>query len=137
MSYLNTVQQIRTSAVAVNPNGSFDHGRIVDFSQNFDRKMPYIWLYPFTITDAGADDNLDSSTIIVGFFRQDRPDTSVQERETIIGEMDVLCSAFLEHLKENNTISVTGVTREPQYGFHQGHVSGFACRFTYQNLAPC
>lgn len=137
MSYLQTVAEIRTAANAVNGN-RFDHGRIVDFSQNFDKKFPYIWLYPFTSTDATSpDDNFDSHTLTVGFWQQDKPDTSVQEREAIIGEMDALCTAFMTYLTTNNKVLVTAVNREPQYQMHQGHVSGYAVRFTYQNLVPC
>lgn len=138
MSYLQTVAEIRAAANAVNQN-RFDHGRIVDFSQNFDKGFPYIWLYPFTSEDPDptSDDQFDSHTLTVGFWFQDRPDTSVQEREAIIGQADVLCSAFMAQLQANAKVIISGVTRESQYQMHQATVSGYAVRFKYQNLAPC
>jgi hypothetical protein len=136
MSYLKTVSELRAVAAIVNPDGTFDHGKKVDFSQNFDKPFPAIFLYPFEIRDP-EDSFLDTSTLTLGFWMQDRPDTSVYERETIIGQMDLLCTAFMTQLKTNNLISVTGVVREPQYQFHQATVSGFAVRFQYQNFTPC
>lgn len=136
MSYLTTVQQVRAAANAVNGN-RFDHGRRVDFSQNFSNPFPYIWLYPVDISDAPVGEFIDSTTILLGFWDQDRPETSVQEREAIIGKMDALATAFLDELRENTLLQVSNVTREPQYQHSQGHVSGMAVRFTLQNFSPC
>lgn len=136
VSYLQTVAEIRAAASAVNGN-RFDHGRRVDFSQNFNKGFPYIWLYPFQVADPVGDAFLDTSTLLMGFWMADRPDTSVEEREQIIGQMDLLCTAFLNQLRLNKLVSATAVTREPQYQMHQSTVSGFAVRFTYQNFAPC
>jgi len=138
MSYLQTVSIVRTAANAVNSN-RFDHGRIVDFSQNFNKPFPYIWLYPFDIRDADptSDDQFDTTTVRVGFWFQDKPDSSIQEREVLIGKADELCNAFLEELRENMRIIIENVRREPQYQFHNATVSGMALEFDIRTLTPC
>jgi hypothetical protein len=138
MSYLQTVASIRTAANAVNDN-RFDHGRRVDFSQGYDKKFPMIFLYPLDITnpDVSSDNFFDNTVVLLGFWDMDNPASSMIERETLIGRMDELATAFLEELRENTLIQVTGVSREPQYQHSQGHVSGMALRFTFQNFEPC
>lgn len=137
MSYQSTVNEIRSAANAVNPNGRFSHGRHVDLSQLFEGDYPLIYLYPITINPGVDPDFIDSSIITVGFFKQDRPDTLNQEREDIIAEMDLLSTAFIVALSESKTIRIFQVSKEPQYQMYQGTLSGFAVRFTYQNWSPC
>ena len=80
---------------------------------------------------------INSGNILIGFWMQDRPDTSTLEREAIIAQMDVLSDAFLSALEINDKSRITSVRKEPQYGMYQGTVSGFAISFTYQNYDAC
>jgi len=137
VSYQQTVNEIRTAANAVNPNGRFDHGRHVDLSQLFDGAYDMIYLYPINLTKSVDPEFIDSSVILMGFFKQDRTDTSNLEREQIIADMDVLSDSFLEQLSESKFVKITNVTKEPQYQQYQGTISGFAVRFNYQNFEPC
>lgn len=137
MSYQTTVNEIRTAAESVNPSGRFDHGRHVDLSQMSEGDYPFIYMYPININPAEDPDFIDSSIILIGFFRQDRPDTSNAEREAIIAEMDVLSDAFMTQLASSKLVKITNKNKEPQYQMYQGTLSGFAVRFTYQNFTPC
>lgn len=138
MSYQSTVNEIRTAAiVSLSGQGRFDHGRHVDISQKFDGEYPFIFLYPVTITPADDPDFIDQSNILIGFWMQDRTDTSTLEREQIIAKMDTLSNLFLTALQDNDKIRVTGKRKEPQYQMYQGTVSGFALQFTYRNYTPC
>ena len=73
----------------------------------------------------------------MAFWMQDRPDTSMEERESIIAQMDELCEAFLEEIKGNKFIRAIDALAEPQYQMHNGTVSGVALRFTLQDFTPC
>lgn len=137
MSYQTTVNEIRAAANNVNPTGRFDHGRYVDLSQGFDGEYPIIYLYPLNINPSHEPEFIDSSTVLMGFFQQDKPDTSNEERESIISEMDILSEAFIDSLSESKHVKITGKSKEPQYQMYQGTLSGFALRFTYQNFTPC
>lgn len=157
MSYQGTVDSIRTAANAAlagfidydvddyqgsdyqttAPTGRFDHGRHVDISQKFDGAYPFIFLYPVTVRRPDSPDFIDRSDILLGFWIQDRPDTSTLEREVIIAQMDSLSDAFLNKLYENDKIRVTGVRKEPQYQMYQSTVSGFAVQFTLENYDAC
>lgn len=138
MSYQQTVNEVRAAAIAVNPDGRFDHGRHVDLSQMFEGDYPFIYLYPFTIQDPAGEDFLVDSTLLVGFWMQDKPESTNAEREQLIAEMDVLSQAFLSKLKESKLVQIIGrPSREPQYSMYQGTLSGFAARFQYQNFDPC
>jgi hypothetical protein len=137
MSYQQTVNEIRAAAEAVNPDGRFSHGRHVDLSQMFEGYYSMIYLYPFTINQSVDPEFIDSSTLLMGFFAQDKPDTSNEEREQIIADMDELSELFIEQLVLNKYAKITQLTKEPQYQQYQGTISGFAVRFNYQNFTPC
>ena len=137
MSFLNVVNAARSAANTVNPTGKFHNGRIVDFSQeSITDTFPAICLYPFTISSPSDGGFLDSSDVMLGFFRQDRPDTSMTEREAIIQEMDNLALAFIAALKyQFKQFDPRSVRREPVYQFFNGTVSGVLVRFTYLTFA--
>lgn len=136
MSYQSIVNAIRTAAESVNPDGEFIHGRRVDASQfSIDARFPVIALYPFQIADPDANSDVDQSTIIMGFWDQDSAESSVSEREQLIAGMDELVSEWKEEMKLNNDMRMLVFTREPQYQFYNGTVSGMAIRFTLQVMS--
>jgi hypothetical protein len=137
MSYLQTVTEIRNAAAIVNPNGTFDHGGHVDISQNFDKALPFIYLYPFNSATPVDPEFIETHTVLLGFFEQDEPGSETMDREQIIGRMDVLSRSFLIQLGLSNKVRIVNAVREPVYKFYQGHFSGYFLRFTYQNFAPC
>lgn len=137
MSYQSTVNEIRAAAQAVNPNGRFAHGRHVDLSQMFEGDYSMIYLYPVT-TSPGIDPNfIDTHTILLGFWQQDKPESTNEERESLIASMDVLSSAFMNELGDLKGVKISNVSKEPQYQMYQGTLSGFAVRFQYQNFTAC
>jgi hypothetical protein len=136
-NYQNIVNACRA---AVPAGCRFIHGRLVDFSQSFDGVYPLVTLLPFTVTDARStpDAIFDSANIILGFWQQDRPDTTPEQREAIIAEMDALSDQFLNELLETSaTYKLTNIQKEPQYQFYQGTLSGYAVSFTLQLPSPC
>lgn len=139
MSYQKIVDTIRNSSVANNPTGRFINGRIVDASRIFDGAYPLIVLYPFTIRKGfgEANDAFDSTQILLGFWRQDQPDSTEELREQYIAEMDVLSDLILNDLFQVTDIRITSVDKEPQYQFYQGTLSGFAVRFNLSVLQEC
>jgi hypothetical protein len=135
-NYQNIVNACRAAV----PNGErFIHGRLIDFSQGYTGSYPLITLLPFTVTDARStpDAIFDSAPIVVGFWKQDRPDTTAEEREAVIAEMDALSDAFLDNLLESPTVKLTSIQKEPQYQMFQATLSGFAISFTIQLIQPC
>lgn len=137
MSYQQTINEIRTVAQQVNHNGRFDHGRHVDLSQMFAGDYPFIYLYPININKAVDPEFIDTNVILLGFWMQDKPESTNAEREEIISQMDKLSDAFVNEIAELKQVKVSGVSKEPQYQMYQGTLSGFAVRFNYQNFAPC
>lgn len=138
MSYQVTVNSIRSAAQAVNSNGTFRHGRRIDASNgSINDASPIIHLYPFQTGKSTDPDFVDSNTILIGFWKQDRADTSPEERESIISEMDELSDLFIEQLAESKLLRLTQITKEPQYQMMAGMVSGYAVRFTLENFTPC
>jgi hypothetical protein len=138
VSYQTTVSEIRTAALSVlSGQGRFDHGRHVDISQKFEGEYPFIFLYPITVQPPDSPNFIDRNNILIGFWMQDRVDTSTLEREQIIAQMDVLATAFIEALEENSKIRVTGKRGEAQYQMYQGTLSGFAYQFVLENFTPC
>jgi len=135
-NYQNIVNACRAAV----PDGErFIHGRLIDFTQGYTGSYPLITLLPFTVTDARStpDAVFDSAAIVVGFWKQDRPDTTAVEREAIIAEMDALSDAFLDNLLESPTVKLSAIQKEPQYQMFQATLSGFAISFTIQLIQPC
>jgi len=135
-NYQNIVNACRAAV----PNGErFIHGRLIDFSQGYTGTYPLITLLPFTVQDARStpDGIFDSASIVIGFWKQDRPDTTAEEREAIIAEMDSLSDAFLDNLLDNPRIKLTNIQKEPQYQMFQATLSGFAISLTIQLIQPC
>jgi hypothetical protein len=135
-NYLNIVDACRRAT----PEGArFLHGRLIDFTQNYSGVYPLVTLLPFTLNDARStpDAIFDSANVVVGFWEQDRPDTSPAEREATITAMDELSDAFLDAILESPAVKLTNIQKEPQYQMFQATLSGFAVSFTLQLIAPC
>lgn len=136
-NYQNIVNACRA---AVPASCRFIHGRLVDFSQSFTGVYPLVTLLPFTVTDARStpDAVFDSANLILGFWQQDRPDTTPEEREALIAEMDTLSDTFINGLLDSSpALKLTNIQKEPQYQFYQGTLSGYAISFTIQLVSPC
>lgn len=128
MGYQAIVDKIRAVAVAVNADGFFVHGRRSDGSIEYDAAFPQIHLYPFTTTISQID-GFDSSEIVMGFWYQDSPESTVEERETIIANADTLCRSFLDALLASQA-RIDNIRTDPQYRSLSGTLSGYGLRFT-------
>jgi hypothetical protein len=136
--YLQTINEIQTAALtALGGKGFFDHGRVVDLSQYFEKSMPLIWLYPFDLKEPNDADFLNSMTLMVGFWFQDDPSSSTDQRKELISKAEDLKTLFFTALKSNSKVDVKNIVSEPQYQMYNGTVSGFASRFVYQNFETC
>jgi len=143
MTYQITVDSIRNAALAALgldvddvQLGRFIHGRIIDASQAYDGKYPLIVLYPFQVRQGVDPDFLDNSDLLIGFWMQDSVQSTPEDREAIIAQMDDLSDIFLKELANDKYVRYSGVIKEPQYQFYSGTLSGFAIRLTYNNFNP-
>jgi hypothetical protein len=137
MSYQTTVNILRDTANAVNSTGRFIHGRKIDASGAYNGMYPIIFCYPFNVTK-GIDPNfIDRSDILLGFYMEDKPDSSPEEREAIIAQMDELSDAFVYSLGESAISRISNVVKEPMYQIYSGDLSGYAIRFTFEDFTPC
>jgi hypothetical protein len=135
-NYQNIVNVCRDAV----PNDlRFIHGRLVDFSQAFSGTYPLVTLFPFTINDARStpDNIFDNASVVLGFYQQDRTDTTAEEREQLIAETDLISDLFLNNILESNQIKLTNIQKEPQYQQFQGTLSGYAISFTISLISPC
>lgn len=135
-NYKNIVNTCRD---AVPNHERFIHGRLIDISQKYTGTYPLITLIPFTVNDFRSTPSavFDFANITIGFWQQDRPDSSAAEREDIIEQMDILSDQFIDNLLDRNDIKISSILKEPQYQMFQGTLSGFAISFRIDLLAPC
>lgn len=135
-TYNSIVTAILASAATVNPSGRNTDGRKIDISQSYDGAYPLINLYPFiTQLDNGGDN--DSSGILLGFWMQDTPETTPEQRRALIAQMDDLSDSFLEDLEDSFMGQVNDLKKEPQYQFYSGTLSGYAVSFKLITKASC
>lgn len=133
------IDLILTAMKLVNPDGTNRHGRRDDRSlASVGQAQPLGWLLPITVTDPEPGAILFSSQVIIGFYMQDSPDTSEEEREEIIRKMNDLMTQFIGALRLlEKKHDVRTVRREPQYRMFSGTLSGVAASFNYLTLEPC
>ena len=117
----------------------FIHGRLIDFSNSYTGAFPLVTLLPFTVNDhrSNADQTWDFANLVVGFWEEDRPDTTPEEREDLIDAMDELSDEFLDNLLADPALRITAIQKEPQYQMFQGTLSGMAVQFRIDIIAPC
>lgn len=136
LTYQNIVDLVRDAATTVNPNGTFVHARRSDGSLEYDGAMPQIHLYPFQIKGSNVNQAKECD-LIIGFWKQDSPASSNEEREQIISDMDVLQRSFAEELDGNQTIELLNFVAEPNYRQLSGTLSGYIIRFTMRGALVC
>lgn len=135
MTYNNTVELIKAVAEPLLPSGTFIHGRRIDGSIIFDKPFPQIHLLPFTTTKIRRPERFDNSELLIGFWFQDKPDSTVEERQEIIDKADVMCNLFIEALEARvssvtlSAVQIENVRTEPQYYHNMATASGYALRF--------
>ena len=136
-AYQTIVDLIRASANAVNPTGFFVHGRRSDGSLAYDEAFPQIHLYPFRTKPQDENRNLVFGDMIMAFFEQDSPESSNEEREEKISEMDILSDSFMDNL-DLSQLEITGIDKEPLYRLQAGTLSGYAVVFRIKVFnSPC
>jgi hypothetical protein len=134
-NYQNIVNACRNAT----PQGlRFIHGRLQDFTNEYSGTYPLVTLLPFTVTDfrSTPDAVFDNANIVVGFWEQDSPDTTPEQREAIISGMDVISDIFIDNLLDSG-VKLSNINKEPQYQMFQGTLSGFAISFRIDLVAPC
>lgn len=138
MSYQAVVNVIRDTANAVNPTGTFTHGRRSDASLEFDGTFPQIHLFPFVGDVDKTNAYTESYSIQMLFCGQDAPDSSNEEREAIIAAMDVLSREFINTLFDTDGVTMSRIRTEPNYRILSGTTSGYIVSFTLQvSTSPC
>jgi hypothetical protein len=129
MAYQSVVDYVRDAANAINPDGLFVHGRRSDGSIEYSGAFPQIHLYPFTASLDIINNENETSNIVMGFWQQDSPSSTPEEREAIIAEMDSLCRSFLHELNAVENITLSNIQVQPQYRTLSATLSGYAVTF--------
>ena len=133
MNYSAVVNKIREAVASLPGDIRFIHGARIDGSLfTSGDAFPQIHLYPFTSTVDITNAFYERCDMVIAFWMQDKPDSSVEEREQIISEMDVLSKQFLIALDNEVSGRISNIRREPQYRQLQGTVSGYAITFTIE-----
>lgn len=138
MEYLQIIDMLRDTAIAVNPTGSFIHGRNSDAANAPERPYPRIHLYPFTQERDPIDLEKRTTSILMAFVRADTGDNDVAEREVTIDAMSTLCNEFIDRLIEDYDTSVqfASVRTEPLYNVLEG-VSGYSLAISLVTIGGC
>jgi len=134
MAYIDVVNVIRDTVKELDGDIYFQHGLRVDGSLSYNEVFPQVHLFPFTSTIDITNGFYENPQILMLFCDQDRPDTSVEEREAIIQRMDDLSRDFIIRLDNNISGRITGIRREPVYRQLAGTVSGYSIQFTLENV---
>jgi hypothetical protein len=135
MTYQSIIDILRTTANTVNPTGIFINARRTDGSLEYSNQFPQIHLYPLRETIDINAGNITAEVLLM-FWKQDSPDSTNDERETIIADMDVLSTAYLVELN-TNMISISNARKTPEFRQLAGTVSGYGLAFTLSGKIGC
>lgn len=136
MTYQEVVDFIRTVANTVNPTGHFMHGRRTDGSLDFNEAFPQIHLLPIR-SNIDRSSGFATHIIVLGFWQQDTPQTSNEEREAIIAEMWELCNDFMDYIDTNYNYRIENEAMTPEYRQLAGTASGYGLTFTLTSKLGC
>ena len=131
MTYLGVVALIRSIAETVNPNGTFIHGSRIDGSKSYGDHYTVILLEPFPDTIDNYS-NVETSSISLGFMFQDKPESSIEEQEILIGEADVLRRSFQDAILLE-AVDISRFRANPFYRIFAGVNSGYLLTFDITN----
>ena len=130
MSYIQAVNIIKGVSEAVNPDGIFVHGRTWDASLEFSNLDIQIYLYPFTGNVDLNNSYFESYQITMGFYFQDAPDSTNENRQDLIQRADNLTREFLTTLNLVEGVEISNSRTEPSYRKMAGTYTGYLLTFT-------
>ena len=138
MTFSQVLNMIRDTANAVNPTGTFIHGRNSDAANSSSLPYPRIHLYPFKQDRDPIEPEKRTSTLLFSFVKADSGEQDEEERETIITEMDALVDSFVDQLITDyeNDVEFSQITTEPQYQILEG-VSGYSLQLNIKTQVSC
>ena len=129
--YQDTVDLLESIAKAVNPTGTFYHGRVSDANDTITRfPLPQIHLYPFRVQTNIASVDVNPN-ILMAFLFQDSPHSDANDLLDVTNEADILQRRFRAQLVAND-INFTNYEAEPFYKQFSGVCSGMFIRFNLQ-----
>ena len=138
MTFQQVLDMVRDTANAVNPTGTFIHGRNSDAANAQSLPYPRIHVYPFTQDRDPSDTFKRTSQLLFSFVEIDAGDQDLAKREVIIAAMDALCDDFIEQIVTDyeHGVEFTAIRSEPQYQILEG-VSGYSLSITIKSQVGC
>jgi hypothetical protein len=137
MTYNEFVILIKSVADSVNADGLFLHGRNFDLTLEFNKVFPQIHLYPFTQSINSDNTNIVNTQANVGFWVMDGHESTIEQRQSFIAQMDDLSLLFENELRTRSRIQVMTIRREPQYLMYMGVLSGVALNININSGRSC
>jgi len=128
--YAEIVELIRETAKQVNPDGTFTHGSTLQDSLTHDSPGDWIFLPPFNTVYLPQSDNLSTHNLTVVFARQDAHDSTPEQQESIISQMDKITRRFINLLDINEQLQINNVTLAPVYRDAMVVKSGYRATFS-------
>jgi hypothetical protein len=138
MTFSQVLNMVRDTANAVNPTGTFVHGRNSDAANSSSLPYPRIHLYPFKQDRDPLEPEKRTSTLMFSFVKADTGTQDEEEREDIITEMDALVDSFIDQLIADyeNSVEFSQIVTEPQYQILEG-VSGYSLQLNIKTQVGC
>jgi hypothetical protein len=138
MTFQQVLDMVRDTAKAVNPTGTFIHGRNSDGANSSALPYPRIMLYPFTQDREPNNTFRRTSNLLFSFVEKDEGFQDEAIREGIISRMDVLSQDFIDRLELDyeTDVQFTAIRSEPQYQILEG-VSGYSLSITIKSQVGC
>ena len=138
MTFQQILDMVRDTAKAVNPTGTFIHGRNSDAANSQNLPYPRIHLYPFTQEREPLDTYKRTTPLLFSFVEKDEGFQDEGRRESLIARMDILCNDFLDRLEVDydTDVQFTAIRSEPQYQILEG-VSGYTLSVTIKSQVEC
>jgi hypothetical protein len=136
MTYQSIIDLLRNTAFFVNPSGVFMNARRTDGSLEYPNTFPQIHLYPLRETVDINTSNVTAEVLLM-FWQQDSPESTNEQREAIIAQMDALSTNFLLLLNAEDGVNISNARKTPEFRQLAGTVSGYGLAFTLSGKISC
>lgn len=147
MTYLDAIELLKECATDVNATGTFVRGRRPDASLiSVDASWPLIALLPFRESKDYKKGDIERN-IIMFFLKADSLNNTLEQRDDIISDMNILQDSFINKLIEKTNAltsqwyskcSLVGkVLATPEQMVLAGAASGYGIQFTLISKLPC
>jgi hypothetical protein len=136
MNYAEIVNLIRDTAIATEPNGTFQNGFMPDGSFDSIVNYPIIHLRGIRTTTDRIN-GIRTHNLTVFFWLESDLSLTPEQEEDIVNEAEDVKEAFMDLLNQNVKVRIDSEISTPEPRQYKGKLSGYGVNFNLITMQQC